>query len=329
MQFWAFDAEGPGIYCSTVSVALLPYPSPRIILCHGGLPPRSRTANLPWKSLQQWPMAARGSGQRLMALLGLPPRRNAGYVTCAQAADKTKRRKYGSSVAYKTIGTFLSKVKRKDASGLATEQTKTMGTQQNTLSRRHAGPTGSLFMSYTECPPPPGYVTPGRWVDPSTLINPRTTGALVMLQIQRLSVRAPALWPLPQGPGHCAPFSPSRSCLAVPASCSCGSHRRMGCTVLSCLPPLQRGRAAHDAALPPIPGGVSGPSHCVRPVCSACASRSLCSWTWVPAMNATLVWWWWSGVSGRRLSTGCPASRAAWLPRRLCNASGIGHGATA
>ena len=42
-----------------------------------------------------------------------PPRRNAGYGTCAQAADKTKRRKCGSSVAYKTIGTFLSKVKAK------------------------------------------------------------------------------------------------------------------------------------------------------------------------------------------------------------------------
>ena len=47
----------------------------------------------------------------------LHPRRNAGYVTCAQAADKTKCRKCGSSVAYKTIGTFLSKVKRKDARG--------------------------------------------------------------------------------------------------------------------------------------------------------------------------------------------------------------------
>ena len=53
----------------------------------------------------------------LVTLPPPPPRRNVGYVTCAQAADKTKRRRCGSSVAYKTIGTFLLKVKRKDARG--------------------------------------------------------------------------------------------------------------------------------------------------------------------------------------------------------------------
>ena len=47
------------------------------------------------------------------------------YCTCAQEAVGTKRRKkFGSSVAYKTIGTFLSKVRHEDASGWATEQAK-------------------------------------------------------------------------------------------------------------------------------------------------------------------------------------------------------------
>ena len=39
----------------------------------------------------------------------LTPEGTLGYVTCALAANSTKRRKkMGSSVAYKTIGTFLS-----------------------------------------------------------------------------------------------------------------------------------------------------------------------------------------------------------------------------
>ena len=51
------------------------------------------------------------------------PERTLGYVTCALAANSTKRRKkMGSSVAYKTIGTFLSQNKRhEDACGWATE----------------------------------------------------------------------------------------------------------------------------------------------------------------------------------------------------------------
>ena len=46
------------------------------------------------------------------------------YCTCAQAAVSTKcRKKIGSSVAYETIGTFLSqKMGREDASGLATDR---------------------------------------------------------------------------------------------------------------------------------------------------------------------------------------------------------------
>ena len=48
-----------------------------------------------------------------------PPEGTLGYVTCALAANSTKRRKkMGSSVAYKTIGTFLSQNKRhEDACG--------------------------------------------------------------------------------------------------------------------------------------------------------------------------------------------------------------------
>ena len=52
-----------------------------------------------------------------------PPEGTLGYVTCALAADNTKRRKkMGSSVAYKTIGTFLSQnMGHEDARGWATK----------------------------------------------------------------------------------------------------------------------------------------------------------------------------------------------------------------
>ena len=52
-----------------------------------------------------------------------PPERTLGYVTCALAANSTKRRKkMGSSVAYKTIGTFLSQnMGQEDACGWATK----------------------------------------------------------------------------------------------------------------------------------------------------------------------------------------------------------------
>ena len=50
---------------------------------------------------------------------GVAPEGTLGYVTCALAANSTKRRKkMGSSVAYKTIGTFLLQNKRhEDACG--------------------------------------------------------------------------------------------------------------------------------------------------------------------------------------------------------------------
>ena len=42
--------------------------------------------------------------------LGGTPKGTLSYCTCAQEAVSTKRRKkFGSSVAYKTVGTFLSK----------------------------------------------------------------------------------------------------------------------------------------------------------------------------------------------------------------------------
>ena len=42
-------------------------------------------------------------------LVPSPPKGTLGYVTCAQVAGSTKRRKkMCSSMAYKTIGTFLS-----------------------------------------------------------------------------------------------------------------------------------------------------------------------------------------------------------------------------
>ena len=52
-----------------------------------------------------------------------PPRRNSGLCHVCTGGNSTKRRKkMGSSVAYKTIGTFLSQDKRhEDACGWATE----------------------------------------------------------------------------------------------------------------------------------------------------------------------------------------------------------------
>ena len=54
----------------------------------------------------------------------LTPEGILGYGTCAQAANSTKRRKkMGSSVAYKTIGTFQSQsMGHDDASGRATDR---------------------------------------------------------------------------------------------------------------------------------------------------------------------------------------------------------------
>ena len=61
-------------------------------------------------------------GESLEGAGGDPPEGTLGYVTCALAANSTKRRKkMGSSVAYKTIGTFLSQKRHEDACGWATE----------------------------------------------------------------------------------------------------------------------------------------------------------------------------------------------------------------
>ena len=55
-----------------------------------------------------------------------------GSGTCAQAANSTERSKeMGSSVAYKTIGTFLSqKITHEHASGLATNRCKAVAMQR-------------------------------------------------------------------------------------------------------------------------------------------------------------------------------------------------------
>ena len=67
-----------------------------------------------------------------------PPEGTLGYITCAQAADSTKRRKkMGLSVAYKTIGTFLSQnMGHEDACGWATDQCKAVDTQRYANGRR-------------------------------------------------------------------------------------------------------------------------------------------------------------------------------------------------
>ena len=57
----------------------------------------------------------------LKFFFGAPPKGMLSYCTCAQVAGSTKlRKKFGSSVACKTIGTFLSQEGHTDASGLST-----------------------------------------------------------------------------------------------------------------------------------------------------------------------------------------------------------------
>ena len=67
-----------------------------------------------------------------------PPPEGTLYGTCAQVADSTKRRKkMGSSVAYKTIGTFLSqKMRLEDACGWATDRCKAVEMQRYANGRR-------------------------------------------------------------------------------------------------------------------------------------------------------------------------------------------------
>ena len=71
------------------------------------------------------PLRMRSATHKRRGLCARHPEGTLSYCTCAQEAVSTKRRKkFGSSVAHKTIGTFLSQVRREDASGLATEQAK-------------------------------------------------------------------------------------------------------------------------------------------------------------------------------------------------------------
>ena len=69
-----------------------------------------------WHSLASAPIHRRHMHNIARTILGpqtclwpVPPEGALGYCTCAQVAGSTKRRKkIGSSVAYKTTGTFLS-----------------------------------------------------------------------------------------------------------------------------------------------------------------------------------------------------------------------------
>ena len=80
-----------------------------------------------------------------------PPGGTLGYGTCAQVAGSTKlRKKIGSSVAYKTIGTFPSKVRRKDAHGQSTKQAKAGAVQRyeaTTAKRWYPDPTIDYTLS--------------------------------------------------------------------------------------------------------------------------------------------------------------------------------------
>ena len=96
---------------------------------------------------------------RLRARFLKSPRGTLGYATCVQVAGSTKlRKKMGSSVAYKTIGTFLSKVRRKHACGQSTKQAKAGAVQRyeaTTAKRWYLDPTISYTLSSLITPPSP------------------------------------------------------------------------------------------------------------------------------------------------------------------------------
>ena len=111
-------------------------PAPKQLVCRamgGGGTPRVWTPTTP--RTNHWleaPFGWGGGGGRDLLERGgggegvqgeAPLEGTLGYVACALAADSTKRRKkMGSSVAYKTIGTFLSQnMGHEDACGRATE----------------------------------------------------------------------------------------------------------------------------------------------------------------------------------------------------------------
>ena len=130
--------------------------------------------------ITQW---QRPRGQFLPQLTS--PEGTLGYVTCALAANSTKRRKkMGSSVAYKTIGTFLSQNKRReDACGWATEMQSSgcaAVRQWPTLCFTHRTCKFDLISEFIRLgmvmPPPPPRTGAGHrrhvWSSPET--HPRT-----------------------------------------------------------------------------------------------------------------------------------------------------------
>ena len=76
------------------------------VVVGGGLASHTRTLLAP-------PPLTKSPEENLGALPPVLPGGTLGYGTCAQVAGSTKlRKKIGSSVAYKTTGTFVSKVRR-------------------------------------------------------------------------------------------------------------------------------------------------------------------------------------------------------------------------
>ena len=112
-----------------------------------------------------------------------PPEGTLGYVTCALAANSTKRRKkMGSSVAHKTIGTFLSQNKRhEDACGWP-HRCKAVGLQRYASGRRCVPPPPPqemLSCSAKLCPPPPCPARPRHTlVCPALAMVPQTSRGL-------------------------------------------------------------------------------------------------------------------------------------------------------
>ena len=113
-----------------------------------------------------------------------PPEGTLGYVTCALVANTTKRRKkMGSSVAYKTIGTFLSQDKRhEDACGWATKKKKEMRSSGCAAVRQWPTPCFThrtckfdLFSEFIRLGmvmgPPPGGLAPTRFVSRGSTVG--------------------------------------------------------------------------------------------------------------------------------------------------------------
>ena len=128
--------------------------------------------------LDAQPQEALGPSHRTFVV---PPEGTLGYVTCALAANSTKRRKkMGSSVAYKTIGTFLSQDKRhKDACGWATEMRNSgcaAVRHRPTLCFTHRTCKFDLFSEFIilgmVMGPPPGGIAPTGFVSRGSTVPP-------------------------------------------------------------------------------------------------------------------------------------------------------------